>query len=226
MFHPLTPRRTRRFDRLALVAVVACAPFVLAGCHDAERLRQELNGPPVRLPVAPDHPHTPPAPALLDTVQPYQPQAAYPAATLATWQLAAARVTDTFNVTYRVPLNWTFRSPSGPRAENSSATIQSRATATDLDDSNISLATYAAQLADGSPIYQYTTSTGNVVYVTRRVVALAPSDPEAARQVFHTAVTSVDGRIAKLDVRYDIQHDWRFDELANAITGTIQTARR
>jgi hypothetical protein len=40
--------------------------------------------------------------------------------------------------------------------------------------------------------------------------------------VFHTAVVSVDGHIAKLDVRYDLDLDWRFDELAGAISGTLQ----
>ena len=218
MVRRLTRRRTAR---AALAALVVALPVVLTGCHDAQRLRQELDGPPVRLPAAPGHTHTPPVPALLDTVQPYQPQTAYPPAVLATWQLASARVTGQYDLTYRVPLNWSVPS-AGARGQNTAGMIQSRATATDLDDSNISLATYAAQLADGAPIFQYTTDNGNVVYVTRRVVALAPSDPDAVREVFHTAVTSVDGRIAKLDVRYDIHDDWRFDELADAITGTVQ----
>jgi hypothetical protein len=218
MVRPLT---RRWFDRAALAALLVAAPVTLAGCHDAQRLRQELDGPPVRLPATPGHTHTPPVPALLDTVQPYQPQNAYPATALATWQLASAHITGQYDLTYRVPLNWSVPS-GGARGQNTAGTIQSRATATDLDDSHISLATYAAQLADGAPIFQYTTDSGNVVYVTRRVVALAPSDPDAVREVFHTAVTSVDGRIAKLDVRYDIHDDWRFDELADAITGTVQ----
>lgn len=207
-------------------ALVACAllplaAVVLAGCHDEERLRQRLDGPPARLPLEPDQPDTPPAPALLDTVLPFEPVPMYPAKVLATWQLAAAPVTDDYDVTYRVPQSWRLTA-GNTRARNGENTIMSRATATDLEDTNISLATYAAQLADGNPISQYTTTDGHVVYVTRRIVALAPSDPETPREVFHTAVTSVHGRIAKLDVRYRIEQDWRFDQLAHAITGTVQ----
>lgn len=205
--------------RLAACALVMVAPVVLAGCHDEARLRERLDGPPARLPVEPDQPDTPPAPALLDTVLPFEPGKLYPPSVTATWQLAAAEVTDDFDVTYRVPEAWRLGTS---RATNADATVMSRATATDLEDSTISLATYAAQLADGNPISQYTTTDGHVVYVTRRVVALAPSDPETPREVFHTAVTSVDGRIAKLDVRYRIEQDWRFDQLAHAITGTVQ----
>lgn len=215
------PQRRRQLQRAGFVLLLSLVPLVVSGCHDAQRLRQDLDGPPVRLPAAPDHQHTPPAPALLDTVQPYEAEAAYPPALLTTWQLASVRITGTHDMTYRVPLNWTVPG-GGARGQNVSNTIQSRATLTDLDDSNISLVTYAAQLADGNPISQYTTDSGNVVYVTRRVVALAPSDPDAVRQVFHTAVTSIDGRIAKLDVRYDLHLDWRFDEVADAITGTVQ----
>ena len=206
---------------LVACALLVVASVALAGCHDEARLRQRLDGPPARLPVEPNQPDTPPAPALLDTVLPFAPVATYPPKILATWQLAAAKVTGNFDVTYRVPQAWTLEAGES-RAANGEGTVMSRATATALEDTNISLATYAAQLADGNPISQYTTTDGHVVYVTRRIVALAPSDPGTPREVFHTAVTSVDGRIAKLDVRYRLEYDWRFDQLAHAITGTIQ----
>lgn len=211
--------------RRAALILACCVvlPLVLVGCHDEERLRERLEGPPARLPVEPDQPDTPPAPALLDTVKPFQQDKLYPAEALTTWQIVTVRVAGGFDLTYRIPENWRI---NGARSSNADETINARATRTELEDSNISLATYAAQLADGNPIFQYTTDDGHVVYVTRRTVALAPSDPEAAREVFHTAVTSIHGRIAKLDVRYDAEENWRFDQLGHAVTGTVQVRPR
>ena len=59
-----------------------------------------------------------------------------------------------------------------------------------------------------------------------RVADQSASDPDAPREVFHTAVVSVDGHIAKLDVSYDSELDWRFDERAAAVSGTLQVRRR
>ncbi|MCW2956917.1 MAG: hypothetical protein JWO69_1786, partial [Thermoleophilia bacterium] len=39
------------------------------------------------------------------------------------------------------------------------------------------------------------------------------------------AVVSVDGTIVKLDVRYDATLNWRFDDLADGIVGTLQVER-
>jgi hypothetical protein len=216
-----TGTRARRATALALLLA---APFVLAGCHDEQRLRERLEGPTARLPVEPDQPDTPPAPALLDTVRPWRMPKLYAGDATDPWLLVTAHAVGDQDLTYRVPESWTVRS-SG-RARSGTDEVESHARLTNLRDSDISLATYAAQLAEGNPIYQYTTDDGHVVYVTRREVALAPSDPDAPREVFHTAVVSVNGRIAKLDVRYDSELDWRYDELADAISGTLQVRRR
>lgn len=215
--------RTRRATALALLVA---APIVLAGCHDEARLRQRLEGPPARLPVEPDQPETPPAPALLDTVRPWQQPRGYGARTTADWQIETLHANGDFDLTYRVPLLWENGDPEDGEARNREHSVEAELRITELEDSEISLATYAAQLADGAPIFHYPTQDGHIVYVVRREVALAPSDPDAVREVFHTAVVSVDGRIAKLDVRYEASLDWRFDELASAITGTLQVRRR
>ena len=212
---------TRR--ALALVLLVA-APLVLAGCHDEERLRQRLEGPTTRLPVEPDQPETPPAPALLDTVRPWQKPAPYAGTATNTWDIVETRAAGDYDLTYRVPPDWTQQGDG--ESHNSRRLVQAHARMTSLSDSDISLATYAAQLAEGNPIYQYPTQDGHVVYVTSREVALAPSDPDAPREEFHTAVVSIDGRIAKLDVRYDSELDWRFNALAAAVAGTLEVRRR
>ena len=213
-------RRRRALALLLLLAV----PLVVSGCHDEERLRKRLEGPPARLPVEPDQPATPPAPALLDTVQPWQPPAAYSGTATATWALVVVRANDRRDLTYRVPLTWADQ--DNGQSTNRGRDTTAYARMTKLEDSDISLATYAAQLAEGNPIYQYSTTDGHIVYLTRREVALAPSDPDAPREVFHTAVLSIDGTIAKLDVRYDSELNWRFDELADAISGTVQVRPR
>jgi hypothetical protein len=207
-----------------VLLVVVAAPVVLAGCHDEERLRQRLEGPTARLPVEPDQPDTPPAPALLDTVRPWRQPAPYGGNATDSWDLVGIHATDDTDITYRVPVSWRIRGEG--RARNRAREIDAYARMTKLRDSDISLATYAAQLAEGNPIFQYATSDGHVVYLTRREVTLAPSEPTAPREVFHTAVVSIDGQIAKLDVRYDSDLDWRYDELAGAITGTLQVRPR
>jgi hypothetical protein len=215
-----------RRRRAAALALLVAAPIVFAGCHDEERLRQRLEGPPARLPVEPDQPKVPPAPALLDTIGVWVPPKLYPASVTNTWPVSTLKATDDFNVTYRVPDSWRGLEDEDGESRNRRHTVEAQALLTELDDSDISLATYAAQLADGAPIYQYTTEDGHIVYLMRREVSLAPSDPEAPREVFHTAVVSLDGRIAKLDLRFDADLAWQFDELASAITGTVQVRRR
>lgn len=215
--------RTRGRALLLLVA----APLLFAGCHDEERLRERLEGPTARLPVEPDQPETPPAPALLDTVKPWRPMPPYDGKVTDRWPgVVTATAGDDTILTYRVPGSWTGLEQEDGRARNATRQVEAHARLTNLEDSDISLATYAAQLAEGNPIHQYVTADGHVVYLTRREVTLAPSEPDAPRQVFHTAVVSIDGRIAKLDVRYDSELDWRFNELADAITGTLQVRRR
>lgn len=210
--------------RAPALLLLAAASLAFAGCHDEERLRQRLEGPPARLPVEPDQPKTPPAPALLDTVSAWTQPRTYPARVTNTWPVITLHATRDFDLTYRVPSSWIDRGDGESR--NRTREIEAQLRVTELTDSEISLATYAAQLADGSPIFQYSTDDGHIVYLTRREVALAPSDPAAQRELFHTAVVSVDGHIAKLDVRYDSELDWRWDELASAISGTLQVRRR
>jgi len=208
-----------------VLALVLVAPVVFAGCHDEQRLRERLDEPPTRLPARPDTPVTPPVPALLDTVQPWKALPMYPASATAAWSLVTLHVDKQHDVTFRVPETWT-TSDATSKGSNTYKEITAQARLTDLDDSEISLAAYAAQLAESNPLYQYATQDGHVVYLTRREVALAPTDPEAPRQFFHTAVVSVDEHIVKLDVRYASDLDFRFDELADAISGTIQVRRR
>lgn len=217
-----------RARRIASVAVLlAAASVVLGGCHDEERLRERLERPVARLPVEPDQPTTPPAPALLDTVRPWRQPKLYDGNVTDSWNLVTIHVDDDDDLTYRIPRSWMLRGGEfSGRSHNRSRDVDAHARVTNLEDSEVSLATYAAQLAEGNPIWQYATSDGHVVYLTRREVAIAPSDRAAPREVFHTAVVSVDGRIAKLDVRYDSDLDWRFDTLASAISGTLQVRAR
>lgn len=211
----------RRATALLLLAV---APLAFAGCHDEERLRQRLEGPTARLPVEPDQPKSPPAPALLDTVRIWQPPIPYRGNATDAWDLVKIRVDARHDLTYRIPQTW--KSLGSGKSSSMRGEVTAHARMTDLVDSDISLATYAAQLAEGNPIFQYVTTDGHVVYLTQREVALAPSDPDAPREVFHTSVVSIDGRIAKLDVRYDSELDWRFNERASAISGTLQVRPR
>lgn len=214
---------------VASLCLCMLAAIVLSGCHDEQRLRERLRGPravqPMRLPVEPDQPTTPPAPALLDTVLPWQQPRTFDTTG---WQLVCLRDGDAWTLRYLVPLEWVGaegEEQCTADAHSRSGLIESVVVVTPLRDEDISLATYAAQLAEGSPIYQYATLDGHTVYVTTREVSVAPSDRNAPRQVFHTAVVDVDGHIAKLDVRYDTSVDWRFAELADAVTGTLEVHR-
>ncbi|MBC7460433.1 MAG: hypothetical protein H7287_03635 [Thermoleophilia bacterium] len=212
--------------RALALALIVAAPLFAVGCGDnTQTLREQLESPPPRMPADPNRPDAPPVPALLDTVRPWKPLGLYPSSMLATWSLVTIHVDDAHDITYRVPTTWTATDATG-RATNLATEIIAQGRLTDPDDSQVSLAAYAAQLAEGNPLFQYTTQDGHVVYLTRREVALAPTDPEAPRQIFHTAVVSVDEHIVKLDVRYDSDLDFRFDELADAISGTIQVRRR
>lgn len=221
----MAPSGDRRRGTVTLTVVVALAvPLLFTGCHDRERLRERLEGPaPARLPVEPDQPDTPPAPALLDIVRPWKQPAPYPARVTNTWPIVELHANDEYDLTWRVPFEW---HTDDAKARNRSGTISAEARVTTLDELAISLASYAAQLAEGNPIWQYSTSDGHVVYLTRREVAIAPSDPDAPREEFHTAVVNADGTILKLDVRYDVEQRWRFADLADAITGTLQLRRR
>lgn len=205
-----------------MATVLVAAGLAAAGCHDEDRLRERLDGPPARLPLQPDQPAVPPAPALLDTVLPWRQPPRYGPQVTRTWTIVTADVTDTTDLTYRVPLRWRTGDEGDGAAWNRLRQIESEARLTPLRDTSISLASYAAQLSEGNPIYQFSTTDGHVVYLTRREVALAPTEPDAPREVFHTAVVSIDGRICKLDVRYSAEDDWRFDELAAGITGTLE----
>ncbi len=209
---------------MILLAVLVAAPLVLAGCHDEERLRERLEGPTRRLPVEPDQPSTPPAPALLDTVRPWQQPEGFGADVTNTWDIVEISAGDGWVVSNRIPMSWDNRGDG--KARSRTALVDSHLRMTSVDDSEISLATYAAQLAEGNPIWQYPTADGHIVYLMRREVALAPIDPVAPREVFHTAVVSIDGRIVKLDVHYDVALNWRYDELSAAVTGTLQVRRR
>jgi hypothetical protein len=196
------------------------APLVLTGCHDREKLRERLEGPaPARLPVEPDQPESLPTPALLDTVEPWRQPPLFGPRQITAWLVVTLKATDQYDITYRVPDSWEI---DDARAKNASGEIKSKLQRTTLDSEKMPLAAYASQLADGSPIYQYTSDDGHIVYVTRRGVAIAPSDPNTPRGFFHTAVTEVDGDIYKLDVRYSSTLKWRYSELADGIVGTVQ----
>lgn len=211
----------RRIAAVALMLVVAAGA---SGCHDAAKLQRRLDGPPARLPVEPDQAKSAPAPALLDTVRPWKQPGEYGERVTNRWQLVSLRVDDEVELTYRVPQSWTVEDGSS-ESQNLRRQVRSQASITTVDETELSLASYAAQLAEGNPIFQYPTADGDVVYLTRREVALAPSQPDAPVEVFHTAVVTVDGHVLKLDVRYGLADDWRFDELAAAITGTLQVRR-
>ncbi|MCW2960021.1 MAG: hypothetical protein JWM90_408 [Thermoleophilia bacterium] len=206
------------------MALLAAGSVVLGGCHDEQRLRERLEGPPARLPVEPNQPKTPPAPALLDTVGAYIAPKLYGPMVTRDWPLVTSRVDADADITFRVPESWAGTGKRG-RADHPDGTVSAIARATQLKDADISLATYAAQLADGNPLQQYSTSDGHIVYVTRRRIELAATEPDAPSQVFHTAAVSVDGHIVKLDVRYDDTLDWRFGDLAQGIVGTLQVQR-
>ncbi len=151
----------RRGARALLL--LAAAPFVFSGCHDEERLRQRLEGPPARLPVEPDQPSTPPAPALLDTVRPWQQPKAHPLDQTRTWSLVCLAAGDGVELTYRVPVEWRTSEDCDGTATNRGNLVDAQARVTELEDSEISLASYAAQLAEGNPIFQYSTTDGHIV---------------------------------------------------------------
>jgi hypothetical protein len=144
----------------------------------------------------------------------------------APWQTANVPLDKHHYLSYRVPYDWAIDNRRRARNRDDRARIEVEASYTTLRSSELSLASYAAQLAEGEPVYRVRTPTGDTAYLTTRAVSLAPSDPHAEQFMFHTAVVDIDGRIAKLEATYDAQHRWRFEELCTAIVGTIDVIDR
>lgn len=206
--------------------MLGVALLVAGGCHGAN------HGPPAGGP-----PEVGARPAERLPIEPLDPDSAVQAGTGSTitrhraprrvsiegWQLASPEFDDGYEVWFLVPLAWDVDLAGG--ASDGSGLVRAEVDLTPLEVSDVPIIEYARQLAEDSPLSHYTTADGASVYVTRREVSVAPSDPDAAREVFHTAIVSLDGRIAKLDVRYAADVDWRFNDLALAITGTVQVRR-
>jgi hypothetical protein len=156
---------------------------------------------------------TPPGPALLDTVRPWQRP---PLPGQADWQLAIASLEGTdLRLSYRVPFQWDLDRRG--RAHSGDTLVRAEASLTPISDEQLSIATYLAQLAEGQPIFSRTTQNGYTVYLVEREVSVAPSDPNVAKRYYHTGVVDIGGRIAKLDVVYAAGLHWRFADEANAI---------
>ena len=202
-----------------LLAAVAVS-VLLAGCHNPAG----RPAPPQseRLPVEPDERPIPLGPALLDTVTPWT---AKPLPEQRDWQLAVAPLPDTdLRIFYRVPFAWAVDGRG--RARSRDGLVRASAVLTPISDDQLSLAAYVAQLSEGQPIYSRATKNGYTTYLVGREVSVAPSDPNVARRYHHTAVVDIDGRIAKLDVIYDVGVSWRFREVGNAIIATMEVDRR
>lgn len=136
------------------------------------------------------------------------------------WQLAIADLGEQRVVRYRVPLQWTVDQRG--RAKSGDELVQSYVELASVDKDEISLPAYAAQLSEGSKLQYKRMANGEVAFLTVREISIAPSDPNAPRFMYHTAVVDLGDSLAKLEVRYSAKHRWRFANQASAIIGTIQ----
>lgn len=198
--------------RRCIVGVLAAAALVGSGCQNS------IHSAPV-VPASTDRAPRPlpPGPAVLDTVRPWK-QPNIPGQL--DWQLATASLPGPRELTWRVPFQWD--ADRRGRSSSRDGLVRATASTTRVAQDGLSLATYISQLANGQPIFSYTTKRGYAVFVTQREVSVAPSDPNAARSIFHSAVLDVNGRIIKLEIVYDAKLAWRFSELSRAILGTIE----
>jgi hypothetical protein len=205
-------------------ALVVLAALVALGCHEQPGTKVS---PKERLPVEPEDKNRPDGgatddPDRIDALPWKQPRV--PRDPRSDWQIGICHLPEVeATVTYQIPFEWD--SPnSDPRCRTRSGDglVRVVPTVTPLTKEQIGLEDYVAQLAENQPIYTRTTPNGHVTYLTQREVSIAPSDPNVARRMFHTAVVRVDDRIIKLEVSYDVDVRWRFADIANAILGTIE----
>lgn len=143
-----------------------------------------------------------------------------PKVDMSDWQLAIVHLNDKVRMTYMAPFRWSIDSRG--RGQSLDGLVKASGQWTTIDNTQMSLAAYAASLANGEPVHAITTDSGYVAYATEREVSVAPTDPNVERFMFHTAVVDIDGRIAKLEVRYNATDRWRFHDLANAVLGSIE----
>jgi hypothetical protein len=200
---------------VARAAALLAGTLVLGACgsNDAQKAAQ------VRLPVAPDERSIAPGPAVLDTIQPF---VAPTGLSQADWQLAATNVAGGWHVRYRAPVRWQVEKRG--RSHSLDGLVRVQVEPTQVRDDQLSLAAYAATLAEGEPIYRLG-SAGVPAYLTARRVSAAPSDPVIEAAWFHTAVLDLGGRIVKVECRYDASDRFRFYDVCMGVLGTIQAGR-
>lgn len=138
------------------------------------------------------------------------------------WQLAYTTF-EFGRVDYRVPFEWTVDRRG--RASGVNGLVRTYVELTPISAEEISLAAYAAELAGDKPIYVLRQADGQEAFIVEKRVSLAPEDPDAPVYVFHTALLDLDGRIARLEVRYASENAYRFAGVSRAVVGTVQVQR-
>ncbi len=175
------------------------------------------RAPHVRVPLPGGATPLPPGPAILDTVKPYGSTTTHNASL---WQTVVASISVNRMVQWRMPIEWlSDKEGSAHTADN---LVKLQVIQTGVAQDGLSMADYLTELAQGARISSYVTRAGYTVYVTSREVSVAPTDPNAPRSMFHTAVIDTGDRFIKVEITFDASLDWRFDDLAHGILGTIQ----
>lgn len=196
-----------------------CAALICAACGTPSRIdpggATTRSKPIGNLPATPANVSTPPGPAILATTTPYGTPTF---AEIADWQAVYGRISGAWRIVWRVPQDWQI--VGARRASIGEDEAISIATFTPLKTANVTVASYLADLADGTPISQYTSTSGFTFYVLERTISVAPTDPDAETAVFHTAVVVINGRIAKLEVTYPNDNRFRFADTARTIIGS------
>lgn len=207
----------RHITAVAAVAVLALAAGACGADDVVPNDSVPTRQPRGHLPETPARSDVPASPALLDTIGSYvQPRGQ----ASADWQLAIGRL-GSHRLTYRAPIEWEVDGRG--RASSGSGIVRAIPTYTPLvEGREVTMPQYLDTLASGNAITSYVTGNGYTVYVVTREVSPAPTDPEVETVIFHTAVVSVGGRMAKLDITYPSKERWRFNDLCIAIMGTIE----
>lgn len=198
---------------LTALSALLAALVLLSGCGTSSA----QQAPRVRVPRTTGVEPLPSGPAILDTIRPYHSNRASRASL---WQTVTASISGDRMVQWRMPIEWIADNEGS--AHTADDLVDLEVIQTGVAQDGLSMADYLTELAQGEPITSYVNRARYTVYVTSREVSVAPTDPNAPRSMFHTAVIDTGDKFIKVEITFDSALDWRFDDLAHDILGTIQ----
>lgn len=134
------------------------------------------------------------------------------------WQTGYIRF-DQRAFEYKLPPQWDVERTG---AEGPGGEARMRSTHTNFAVSELTVAAYAARLEEDEPVRTLRIAKRRVAYVVRRQVPLVLGDPEFGTYTFTSVIFGMNGRIARIEFRYETTDAWRFRDV---VENSIDTMR-